>query len=74
MLCHSVAEERITRRPKKRYMSAGDAFINPSTTGDARPGGDIAGASATNTLTFAFNAGQIDSAANACAVPWLKPM
>lgn len=46
-----------------------DAFISPSTTGAARPGGLIAGANAMKTLTFSLSPGWILSAAKACAVP-----
>ncbi len=38
------------------------------------PAGDMAGASAMKTLTWSFSFGWKAREANACAVPWEKPM
>ena len=82
---HKGAEERIALRPKTRYRRVGlgiyelgysewqcctyEAFINPSTTDAANPGGLIAGARAMKTLTFWLSWGRIDKAAKAWADP-----
>lgn len=72
--CHIVVELRMERRPKRRNRTSGEAFISESTTPFLNPAGDIAGASAMNTLTLSFNFGCIDSVAKACAVPCENPM
>lgn len=48
--------------------------MRESTTPLRSPAGDMAGARAMKTLTFSFSFGCIESVANACAVPWEKPI
>lgn len=71
--CHMVAELSKLRRPNKRNSTSGEVFIKESTIPVVRPGGDIAGARATNTSTLSFNVGWIERVANACAVPCENP-
>lgn len=48
---HKGAEARMPLRPNIRKRTCGDALINASAMPLARPGGDMAGASAMKTLT-----------------------
>ena len=72
--CHIVAELSIERLPKAKKSSSGDVLMKVSTIPCESPEGDIAGARATNMLTFSLRLGLIEREANACAVPWEKPM
>lgn len=55
--CHILAELSMERRPNRRKRTCGEAFIRESTMPFERPAGDIAGASAINTLTLSFSLG-----------------
>lgn len=72
--CHIVAELSKLRRPKRRKSTSGEVFMNESTVPVVKPGGDMAGASAMNTLTLSLSVGWIERVAKAWAVPWENPI
>ena len=63
--CHIVVLPRRLRRPNARKRTSGDAFTREFTTPLWRPAGDMAGASAINTLILSLSIGCVDSAAKA---------